>query len=358
MVCQPLRLALLIGAITAVAVSPASATFRAPRSNCCDPCGSTSGATTAPATRTVSCTEWVRETYQVKRTAYKVECRTETYDTCRWESVPVCKERTVCVTKRVPVYKEECRKVCHNVTTWETRTVNKTSYKYVQETCMKKQLVRLGHWECREVQPIFGGFGGGSGGRGGLFSGHGHHGCKNSCGDACGNGANNACNDNCNDACRPARTRKVWVSCPEYRECPVTVCKKVAVCEAVTCKVAVCKKEWREEKVKVCTYQCVTENRVEKYTCYERRQVPCKATRTVRVCVPYEVCETRCKMVPRTVTRTVDACNDACTNASSNNCCERGGLFSGLRGRMGSFGGGCRSHGHGQRDCNRSSCCN
>jgi hypothetical protein len=343
MVCQPLRLALLIGAITAVAVSPASASFRAPRSNCCDPCGPSAG-TTAPATRTVSCTEWVRETYQVKRTAYRVECRTETYDSCRWESFPVCKERTVCVTKRVPVYREECRKVCENVTTWETRTVNKTSYKYVQETCMKKQLVRLGHWECREVCPLFGGLGGG---RGGLFSGH--HG--NACGDACGN---NGCNDPCADNCRPTRTRKVWVSCPEYRECPVTVCKKVAVCEPVTCKVAVCTKVWKEVKVKVCTYQCVTENVVQKYTCYERRQVPCKATRTVRVCVPYEVCETRCKMVPRTVTRTVTDCAPACTTTCNDNCCERGGLFSGLRGRLGcGFGGG-----FGHRDCNRGSCCN
>jgi len=292
----------------------------------------------------VCCTEWVRETYQVKRTAYKVECRTETYDTCRWESVPVCKERTVCVTKKVPVYRDEVRKVWENVTTWENRTVNKTTYNYVQETCMKKQLVRLGHWECREVQPIFGGLGGG---RSGLFSGHGHGAC---CNTGCDNGCGNT--NACNDACRPTRTRKVWVSCPEYKECPVTVCKKVAVCTPVTCKVAVCTKVCKDVTVKVCTYNCVTENVVQKYTCYERRQVQCKATRTVRVCVPYEVCETRCKMVPRTVTRTVDACDNGCSNAS-NSCCDRGGLFSGLRGRLSSFG----SHSCG-RDCNRPSCCN
>jgi len=290
----------------------------------------------------VCCTEWVRETYQVKRTAYKVECRTETYDTCRWESFPVCKERTVCVTKKIPVYKDVCKKVCENVTTWETRTVNKTTYNYVQETCMKKQLVRSGHWECREVQPLFG-----HGGGGGLFSGHGRgNSCNTGCDTGCNNNNNNAC-----DTCRPTRTRQVWVHCPEYKECPVTVCKKVACCTPVTCKVAVCTKVWKDVTCKVCTYQCVTENVVQKYTCYEKRQVACKATRTVRVCVPYEVCETRCKMVPRTVTRTVDACNTGC----SNDCCNRGGgLFSGLRGRMGSFGGG---HSCG-RDCNRSSCCN
>jgi hypothetical protein len=207
----------------------------------------------------------------------------------------------------------------------------------------------LGHWECREVTPLFGGFGNG----GGLFSGHGHHnGCNDNCGNACGN----ACNDACSNACRPTRTRKVWVSCPEYKECPVTVCKKVAVCTPVTCKVAVCTKVWKDVTVKVCTYNCVTENVVQKYTCYETRQVPCKATRTVRVCVPYEVCETRCKMVPRTVTRTVPACDNACSNACTTDCCTSGGgLFSGLRNRMSSFGS--HSCGH-SRDCNRSSCCN
>jgi hypothetical protein len=276
----------------------------------------------------------VRETYQVKRTSYRFECRTETYDAFRWECVPVVKEQTVKVTKKVPVMKEEVRKVCHNVTTWEERVVNKTTYKTVQETCMKKQLVRLGHWECREVQPIFGGFGGG----GGLFSGHGH-GCGNACSDPCGRSSG------CNDACRPTRTRKVWVNCPEYRECPVTVCKKVAVCEPVKCKVAVCKQEWREEKVKVCTYQCVTENVVQKCTVYERRQVACKATRTVRVCVPCEETVNCTRWVAR------PRANDCAPACSTNNCCERGGFFSGLRGR---FNSGCNDGcGHGHRDCHR-----
>jgi len=61
------------------------------------------------------------------------------------------------VTKRIPCVKEECRKVCHKVTCYEDRVVNRTTYKTVQETCMKKQLVRLGHWECREVPTLFGG---------------------------------------------------------------------------------------------------------------------------------------------------------------------------------------------------------
>jgi hypothetical protein len=338
-----LRLALLIGAITAVAVSPVRAGLRAPR--CCDnPCGpsagtSTAGAgATAPAFRTVTCTEWVRENYTTKRTTYKVECRTECYDTFRCERVPVCKERTVSCVKRVPVWTDQCRKVCHHVTTYEERVVNKTCYKTVQETCMQKQLVRLGHWECREV--CGGGLlGGGHGGGGGLFSGHGHgRGCNSGCNDSCGNGnGSNACNDNC----RPARTRKVWVNCPEYRECPVTVCKKVCYTEAVKCKVAVCRPEWREEKVKVCTYQCVTENRVVKETCWETRKVPCKATRTVRVCVPCEETVTCCRMVPRTVTRQVP-CAPACETTSA--CCES------------RFGGGLFRHGGGGRLRGNSDC--
>jgi hypothetical protein len=280
----------------------------------------------------------VRETHQVKRTVYRVECRTETYDSFRCERVPVCREREVICTKRVPCWKEETRKVCHKVTTYEERMVNRTSYKYVQETCMKKQLVRLGHWECRESCPLFGG-------GGGLFSGHGHGGCNDSCG-------NNGCNDNC----RPARTRKVWVHCPEYRECPVTVCRKVAYTECVPCKVAVCKNVWREEKVKVCTYQCVTEQRVVKCTEWETSRVPCKATRTVRVCVPCEEMVNVCRMVRREVAPAPAApCAPACTNACTDTC--RPGLFSRFHNRNRGCNDGCgnggHGGGHGGRDCCR-----
>lgn len=327
MVCQPLRLALLIGAITAVAVSPVRANFRAPR--CCDPCGPSAGAT-APAYRTVTCTEWVRENVPVKRTVYRMECKTETYDTFRCERVCVTKD--VVAKKHVPVWTEETRKVCHKETVWEERTVNKTCHKYVNETVMKKQLVRLGHWECREVTPLFGG-------GNGLFSGHGH--CNKGCGDACG--ASNACND----SCRPARTRKVWVHCPEYKCCPTTVCKKVCVTEAVKCKVAVCRNVWKEEKCKVCKMTCVEEK--VKCQVWETRKVPCKATRTCRVCVPHEETVNCCKWVKKTVTRQVP-CALACT--TSNACCERPGLFDRLRRDR-----GCceqnRSCGH-----HRNACCN
>ena len=323
MVCQPLRLALLIGAITAVAVSPIRANHCAPK--CCDPCGSSGCGTTAPAFRTVTCTEWVKETYTEKRTCYKVECRTETYDTFRCECVPVCQEKVVCVMKKVPVWKEETRKVCHKVTCWEDRVVNKTCYKTVQETCMKKHLVSLGHWECREKQSHS------------FFGGHGHGSC---CDSGCGNSCGNSCGTTC---CTPVRTHKVWVCCPEYKECPVTVCKKVAYCEQVTCKVAVCKNEWREEKCKVCTYQCVEEKCTVKCTVYEQRKVACKATKTCRVCVPYETTVTCCKMVPKCVTRQVP-CDNACGNSCGSNCCGNGHSFF--------------SKFHHSRDCCRPSCCN
>ncbi len=326
MVCQPLRLALLLGAITAVAVSPVQAQFRSARGNAC--CATS--CTTAPTYRTITCTEWVRETYQTKRTAYKTECRQEQYDTCRIECVPECRERTVCVTKRVPVVKEETRKVCCKVTVYEERTVTRNTYKTVQKTVNKKQLVRTGHWTTCEVPALLPGIG-----NGGLFSGLGHGICRD------------ACKDPCPNTCARTRTKHTWVHCPEYRNCPVTVCEKVCVPETVKCKVPVCKTEVREVKVKVCTYECVKENRVEKYTVNVTRKVPCKATRTVRVCVPYEQTVTCCKLVPKTVTRQV-----------ADNSCHTGGLLSRFQGlghdRCGLFDGGLLRHNAG---CNRSDCC-
>ncbi len=319
MVCQPLRLALLIGAITAVAVSPVRASHHnsAP---CCNPCAST-----APAYRTITCTECVPETYTVKRTCYKMECRTETYQTCRTECVPVCKERVCCVVERVPCMETVTKKVCNYVTTWQEKTVMKPCYSYVQETCMKKQLVCRGHWECQCV-PACGLFGGGL-----LGGGHGHNNCCDPCANSC---------------CVPTRMKKVWVNCPEYRECPVTVCKKVCTMVPTTCKVACCTPCWTDVTCQVCTYKCVTKQVVQKYTCYETRSVPCTATRTVRCCVPYEVdvCCTRwvtrqvCKQVPCAPACETSCCTSSCNDCCTTSCCKPklfgGGLFSGL--------GGCR----------------
>jgi len=341
-------MALLVGAITAVAVSPARAQHH--RSNGCCDSGVSSCTPTAPATRTI--TECVPEWYTVKRTCYRTECRTEVVDSCRTECVPEWREKWCTVTKKVPVYREECRKVCKNVTCYEDRTVMKTCVKYVQETCMKKELVRRGHWECRtECVParrcnLFGGHGGG----GGLFGGHGHgRGCNDSCADSC--------QDSCQQPCEEVRvrTRKVWVHCPEYRECTVTVCKKVCVQVPVTCKVAVCKQVWSEEKVRVCTYQCVQEKVCQKVCVMVSRQVPCKVTKTVRVCVPYEVDVKCCRMVART--REVPVANECVTtNACETSCCEtrrRCNLFGGGHGNRGCRGGLFGGHGQRSSDCCR-----
>ena len=238
MVCRTLRMALLVGAVTAAVVSPARAQHRAP---CCnDPCGAApcapaACAPAAPTYKTITVTECVPETYTVKRTAYKYECKTEVCDTFKTECVPECRERVCTVTKRVPVMKTECRKVCKNVTCYEERTVMKTCHQTVQETCMKKHCVRLGHWECRETCGHS------------LFGGHGHQNCCDPCATTC---------------CAPrTHTHRVWVHCPEYCETPHTVCKRVCVQVPTVCKVAVCKQVWEDVTVQVCSYQCVTEQR-------------------------------------------------------------------------------------------------
>jgi hypothetical protein len=297
MVSRTLRMALLVGAVTAAVVSPAWAQHRAP---CCsDPCGAPAcaPAASAPATRTITVTECVPEYYTVKRTSYKYECRTEVVDGFRCESVPVCKERVCTVVKKVPCVKTEVRKVCKNVTCYEDRCVMKTCYHTVQETCMVKHCVRLGHWECRETC---------SSGHG-LFGGHGHNDCCDPCATQC---------------CR-THTHRVWVHCPEYCEVPKTVCKRVCVQVPTMCKVAVCKQVWEDVTCQVCTYQCVTEQRVEKYTCCETRQVPCKVTRTCRVCVPCEETVTCCRMVQRCKTIEVP-CAPACTTSCTPSCCDTG----------------------------------
>ncbi len=323
MVCRTLRMALLVGAVTAAVVSPARASHKAP---CCnDPCGAPAccapacapAAPAAPQYRTVTITECVPETYTVKRTAYKYECRQEVYDTYRCECVPEVRERVCTYVKRVPVVTTQTRKVCKNVTVYEERTVMKTCYQTVQETCYKKVCVSRGHWECtQECVP-----------KHSCFRGHGHHG-----GDCC---------DPCAQPCQEyrVRTHKHWVHCPEYCEQPYTVCKKVCVQVPTVCKVAVCRQVWEDVTCQVCTYQCVTEQRTEKYTVNVVRQVPCKATRTVRVCVPYEETVTCCRMVQRCREIQVPVCNYSAPTCCETSCGHGHGLFRG------------RGHGHHGSSC-------
>lgn len=293
MACQSVRLALFVGAIAAVAASSARAA-----DVCSTPC--------APATRTVTVTECVPETYTTKKTVYKVECVQEEYDAvkCVNETQQMTKE-VVCV-KRVPVMTTEKRKVCKTITTFEEKCVMKPCWKTVEVTCMKKKLVRLGHWECKEKECALGN----------LF-----HKCARSC-DPC---------DPCANDCAPkTRTVKRWVCCPEYQECPVTKCKKVCEQVPTMVKVPVCKQVWTEEDVQVCRYNCVEEKKTVNYTVCVPKQVTYKATRTVRKCVPTEVDVTCTRMVPRTVTREVPV--TSCSSPCNDDCCERGRLFGRLRG--------------------------
>jgi len=280
-----IRLAVLLGALTAVAVSPARAAAQAPKA-------------TGPTMKTIKVTECVEEKYPVKRTCYKVECRQETVDGFRCETVCEQRERVCTVVKRIPETKTVTRKVCHYETTCEDRVTMKNCYEYRQVTCNVKKCVSKGHWECKEVCKDPGFF-------------------EKLC---------NPC------ACGHTVSKKCWVSCPVYVDCPVTKCQKVCVQKPVVCKVKVCKPVYKEVQCQVCSYRCVEEKVVQKYTEAVTRKVPCKTTRTVRVCVPYEETVMCTRMVPRTVERQVavsECCETTCCKPSRSCCRSRcgGGLF-------------------------------
>jgi hypothetical protein len=319
MVSRTLRIALLVGAVTAAVVSPAVAQHRAP---CCnEPCGAPAAcapaqcapapAPAAPQYRTITVTECVPQTYTEKRTCYRYECRTEMVNSFKTVCVPECRERVCTVTERVPCVTTQMRKVCKTVTCYEQRTVMKNCYQTVQETVCRKHCVRLGHWECRETCSH------------GLFGG--------------GHGGGNCC-DPCANQCCTTRTRRVWVHCPEYEYRPHTVCKRVCTQVPTTCQVKVCKQVWSEVPVQVCTYQCVQKQVVQKYTCMVSKQVPCQVCRTVRVCVPYETTVTCCKMVPVQKQIQVAVCQPACQPTCCETTCGHRGLF-----RRGHGHGGCGS---------------
>jgi hypothetical protein len=294
MACH-IRIALLFGAMSAAAVSSARA----------DDCPKPTG----PVVRTIKVTECVAETYQVKRTCYRMECKTETYDTFRCETVCEPRERVCTVVRRVPEYKTTVQKVCCNVVTCEDRVHMQKCYEYRTVTCMVKKCVSRGHWECREEcrQP----------------------GCLEKLCNPC--------------ACPHTVTRRHWVSCPEYQECPVTRCQKVCVEKPVCCKVRVCKQVMKDVPVQTCTYRCVEEKQVVKEYVQVTHRVPCKATRTVHVCVPYTVTETCCRMVPRVVERqVVECCPTTCCTSCCVPCCqERRRFCCGNFRRVNDCGGCC-----------------
>jgi hypothetical protein len=270
MACHRIRIALLLGTVAAFA-APLRAED-APKA-------------TGPTMRTIQVTECVPERYEVKRTCYRMECKTETVQGFRYETVCVPRERVCTTVERIPETKTVTKRVCHYESCCETRTVMKNCYHWEQYTCMQKKCVSRGHWECCET-------------------------CKQ---PGCLEKLHNPC------ACPHTVCQKHWVHCPVYEECPVTKCRKVCTQVPTTCQVRVCKPVWTEQQCQVCTYRCVEKQHVEKYNVQECRKVACQVTRTVQVCVPYTVTEVCCRMVPHVVTRQVPVCEAPCCPEP---CCQ------------------------------------
>jgi hypothetical protein len=272
MVWQPVRIALLFGAVAAVAVSPARADCTPAPAPCCP-----------PATKTITVTECVPETFKTTRTAYKTECKVETYTAYKTECVPETRTRTCTTYTKVPEVHTECRNVCVKVPVCEERVCMKKCWKNETVTTMVCKTVDKGHYECKEVPDH----------------------CKELC-----NRIGRLCHRHNDCCCEPApcpatKTVKCWVPCMVTEQCPVTCCKKVCYEVPVKTTVTVCKTEIRQEKFQVCTYKCVPVTKTECYTVNVSKCVPYQATRTVQVCVPFQEVVTCTRMVSRTVTREV-----------------------------------------------------
>jgi hypothetical protein len=313
MVWQPVRTALLFGAVAAVAVSTARAD--------CNP----APAPCAPAMRTITVTECVPEQYQATRTAYKVECKQETYTAYKTECVPETRTRVVTTYKRIPEMRTEVRNVCVRVPCVETRTVMKKSWHTENVTTMVCRTVDRGHYECREVPD-----------RWADFCNRVRHSCsRHDCCEPC--------------PCPATKTVKCWVPCKVTEQVPVTHCKRVCVETPCTVQVTVYRTETRQETHQVCSYRCVPEQRTETYTVNTSRCVPYQATRTVRVCVPYQETVTCTRMVARQVTRQVpcEAAPAASSTCGSSCGCDSGCGCSHGRTRLFRFSG----LGHRGNDC-------
>jgi hypothetical protein len=233
----------------------------------------------APAYQTVSVTEWVPENYQTTRTAYRVQCVSETYTAYRTECVAEQRVRKVCVNRLVPVVREEVRTVYTCVPTVETRTVMKPVVTCKPVTTVVRKCVDMGHYECRLVPA--------------------REGCLARLRKRCHR------SDCCEPCPPPMKEVKVWVPHKVWVETPVT--RMVSTCSYVptTVQVTVNRVVPQQQTYKVCSYNCVTETRDETYTVMVPRQVAFQATRTVAKCVPVVETVTLCRMVPRLVQKQV-----------------------------------------------------
>ncbi len=246
-------------------------------------------------TTTVWVDTYVPEHYQTTRTTYKVEWREEAYTAYKTEYVQEQHVKNVTCYHTVPTWEE--RTVCKWVSQpcVETRTVYKKVECCKEVTCHHKKLVRLGHWECKEVCSS------------GFFS---------KCGHSCG-----GCGDcgGCSTCCTPCtRTVKHWVHCPEYEDCCTTKMVKSWECVPTTCQVTVCKKVPVYEKCKVCVNKCVCETKQVTCTVCVPKCVAVQCTRKVKHCVPCTETVTCCRMVCKKVAKEVACCPTPCCTS----CCE------------------------------------
>jgi hypothetical protein len=325
MFSKRMRKFLFAGALLALAP------FTAAASDCGTPCATPcapAAAPCAPAMVKVKVTKMVpveemqtvteyqqvteKKTYTVNEYKTVVEPKTVTYTEYQKVTKEVMEPRTVTVS--VPVTKT----VTENVTTWET----------VQVTEMVSKTVDKGHWECREVPVTPGIFSR-------LFS-------KKA--DPC---------DPCAPVCVPTKTVKCWVPCMVTECCPVTKCKKVAVCKPCTRTICTYECQTKTEMVKVCKIECVPVTKTCTVNECKTVCVPVVKTCDVVVCKPVQVQRKVCVMKPTIVE--VDApapcstgCGDPCATACAPSCapvcdpcapvCETKKsfkLFSGVKGLFG-----------------------
>jgi hypothetical protein len=280
-------------------VLASSATFASADCGCAAPAGDCGGC--APATRTISVTEWVPEHYQACRTVYKQECVQEKYTGCRTECTAETRTCQVTVYKSVCETHNECRTICKCVPYCEDRTVMKQVWTCTPETTYTHKCVDKGHYECREV-PC-----------GPTLSERFHKLCHR-----------NKCNECCESACEceapRTRTERVWVSCKVDECVPCTHmvrhCTCVPTVEHVTCY----KHVSEQVTVPVSCFHCVPECVTKTYTVMVPHQVTFEGTRTVTHCVPVQETYTACRMVAKCVEKQV-ACAAPCNTCAAESTC-------------------------------------
>jgi hypothetical protein len=264
-----------------------------------DCCNNDCAPACAPATRTITVTEYKPTTVEEVRTVYKTVCEQEKYTAYRSECVPEVRTRTVCCTKQVPVVEERTCTVWKSVPTVEERIVTKKVAVCKPVTTYVTKTRDCGHYECREVPcgPSFSER---------LHKAFHHHDC---------------CECECPCECVRTKTVKCWVPNIVCEQVPCTRMVKTWECVTEKCNVTVCKQVAETKTVQVTVCKCVNETKEEKYTVMVSKCVPYEATRTVSRCVPVQEKVTVCKLVPCTVEKQV-AC-DACCEP----CCRRHRLF-------------------------------